>query len=245
MPVYPLRPGDYTAPDSWFQVFTQQPVRSLIVRPPRCSVARDRRVRFEGKAWSGAGDVSRVELSHDHGATWLPVTLAPPANKWAWQRWEANVTLPSLGHWEVFVRATDHTGAAQPMLVPGWNPGGYGNNQAMKIDIQVLPPVVLPGEPRAAGLPQPVAGVEGERAAAQLLVGDEPRHAFAEPAAGADGESAALGLLGDDQRRIGASPRLMLLAACVVVALAAGLRVLGGYGLSPEGGSGAGYVSLH
>mmetsp|Transcript_176029 Transcript_176029/g.559170 ORF Transcript_176029/g.559170 Transcript_176029/m.559170 type:complete len:663 (+) Transcript_176029:156-2144(+) len=138
IPKYPLKPGDYKAPDEWFKVFTQQPVRSLIVRPPRCSVTPSPLVRLEGKAWSGAGDVTSVHLSYDSGATWIATRLSPPANKWAWQRWAANLTLPSPGAWNIFVRASDHTGATQPMLVPGWNPGGYGNNQVMKIDIQVL-----------------------------------------------------------------------------------------------------------
>jgi len=138
VPRYPIRPGDYTAPDEWFEVFTQQPVRSLIVRPSRCSVTRSPHVKLEGKAWSGAGDVVMVELSYDAGLTWTPARLSPPANKWAWQRWTANITLPSQGVWNIFVRATDHTGATQPMLVPSWNPGGYANNQMMKIDVEVL-----------------------------------------------------------------------------------------------------------
>jgi hypothetical protein len=138
VPIYPLRPGDYTAPDSWFKVFTQQPVRSLIVSPPRCSTSHTQNITVSGKAWSGAGDVQQVELSIDAGRTWRLAALSAPANTYAWQAWSAAIVLPSQGIWDIYARATDHTGATQPMVVPGWNPGGYGNNQVMKVDVQVL-----------------------------------------------------------------------------------------------------------
>jgi len=100
-------------------------------------VTNDHHIAVSGKAWSGAGDVKRVDLSYDNGATWREAALQPPHNKWAWQRFEANLTLPSPGVWNLLVRATDHMGNMQPMLVPSWNPGGYGNNQVMSVDIEV------------------------------------------------------------------------------------------------------------
>jgi len=136
---FPIRPGRYNAPDSWFKIFTQQPVRSLIVRPPRCTVTHSRVVQLEGKAWSGAGDITKVEVSYDVGLTWTVALLSSPFNKWAWQSWAVNISVPSHGLWNFYARATDHTGATQPMLVPSWNPGGYGNNQAMQVDVEVLP----------------------------------------------------------------------------------------------------------
>ena len=100
------------------KIFTQQPVRSLIVRPTRCTVTHSLNVSVEGKAWSGAGDVVKVELSYDNGESWGLATLALPHNKWAWQRFEASLSLPGPGVWNILARATDHTGARQPMLVP-------------------------------------------------------------------------------------------------------------------------------
>ena len=70
--------------------------------------------------------------------TWKRALLASPSNKWAWQRWSCNISLPSAGVWDVLARATDSTGATQPMLVPPWNPGGYGNNQVMKVDLEIV-----------------------------------------------------------------------------------------------------------
>ena len=109
-------------------------------------------------AWSGAGAITNVDLSHD-GVAWLPAALAPPPNAFAWQGWQATVTVPTVGFWSIFARATDHTGAVQPMLVPPWNPGGYGNNQVMSLDITVVAPgAVRPPQPpvgkRPCWLPQ-------------------------------------------------------------------------------------------
>lgn len=114
------------------------PVKSMITSPPRCHVTNDFDVLVEGKAWSGAGDVTLVELSWDQGRTWTAATLSPPVNKWAWQSWFLKVVLPSPGVHFIFARATDHTGAMQPLLSPQWNPGGYFNNQAMKVDVEVI-----------------------------------------------------------------------------------------------------------
>jgi sulfite oxidase len=161
LPKRPLRPGDYGAPDADFAIFTTQPVRSLIVRPPRCTATSNATVAFSGKAWSGSGDVRRVELTHDSGLTWIPAAVEPPANRWAWQSWELTLALPSPGVWYVHARATDETGVTQPMLATAWNPGGYANNQAMQVDVEVLPaaatlktddggPLAAPDTPDAA-----------------------------------------------------------------------------------------------
>jgi len=123
-----------------------------------CSTVDNRTIVLSGKAWSGAGAITNVDLSHD-GVAWLPAALEPPPNAYAWQGWQATVTVPTVGFWSIFARATDHTGAVQPMLVPPWNPGGYGNNQVMSLDITVVAPgAVQPPQPpvgkRPCWLPQ-------------------------------------------------------------------------------------------
>jgi hypothetical protein len=37
-------------------------------------------VNLAGKAWSGAGDVTKVELSFDNGNNWLPTSLSAASN---------------------------------------------------------------------------------------------------------------------------------------------------------------------
>ena len=79
----------------------------------------------------------KVELSYDRGLSWVATELAAPVNTYAWQNFTGVVVLPGPGWWVIHARATDHTGAQQPMLVPSWNPGGYGNNQCMSVDVEV------------------------------------------------------------------------------------------------------------
>ena len=48
------------------------------------------------------------------------------------------VKLPEEGYYEVWARATDSNGTAQPMLLPGWNPKGYLNNASHRIAVKQL-----------------------------------------------------------------------------------------------------------
>ena len=41
------------------------------------------------------------------------------------------------GYFEIWARATDSAGRAQPMVLPGWNPKGYLNNACHRIAVQV------------------------------------------------------------------------------------------------------------
>jgi DMSO/TMAO reductase YedYZ molybdopterin-dependent catalytic subunit len=116
-------------------------VRSLIAPPgipefqPRVRRVRAGAVTLEGRAWSGAGEVFRVEVSTDDGATWDDATLEEPLGPRAWRRFafEWNAT---PGRTVIVSRATDATGATQP-LDPVWNAGGYGNNAVHRVEVLV------------------------------------------------------------------------------------------------------------
>ena len=79
-----------------------------------------------------------MDVSYDFGATWVKCDLKKPRNKYAWQRWHAVLELPQKGYYDLWSRATDHTGKMQPMLVPGWNPEGYCNNAMHRIAIKAV-----------------------------------------------------------------------------------------------------------
>jgi hypothetical protein len=117
-------------------IIESMPVKSLITSPET-----GRRIKpgtaFEvrGHAWAGDLDVSQVDVSLDFGATWQRATLERPANKYAWQHWRADLTLPEAGYFEVWARATDSEGAMQPPVTPGWNPKGYLNNMQHRIAV--------------------------------------------------------------------------------------------------------------
>ncbi|WP_417601819.1 sulfite oxidase [Pararhodobacter oceanensis] len=133
MPAYPVAPGT-EVPEEDMVIMTDMPVKSLITFPQSGTQApAGAATEVRGHAWSGSGDIASVDVSIDFGATWIPAELEPAVNKFAWQRFRANVTLPEAGYYEVWARATDMTGEAQPPVVPGWNPRGYGNNMQHRI----------------------------------------------------------------------------------------------------------------
>ena len=68
---------------------------------------------------------------------YLVASLDAPANRLAWQRFRAEVAFPEAGYYEIWARATDSAGVAQPMVLPGWNPKGYLNNACHRIAVLV------------------------------------------------------------------------------------------------------------
>ena len=58
--------------------------------------------------------------------TRVPCTLIVPS-----------VKLPSEGYFELWVRATDSRGVAQPHVATNWNPQGYGSNPFHRIAVLV------------------------------------------------------------------------------------------------------------
>ena len=77
-----------------------------------------------------------VHVSVDFGATWIKADLSPAPNNHSWQRWNAKATLSKHGYYEVWARATDTKGTAQPFAV-AWNPKGYLNNSMHRIALRV------------------------------------------------------------------------------------------------------------
>ena len=76
-----------------------------------------------------------MEISTDAGASWTPAKLTGPVHKYAWRRFEQQVTLREGVH-TILSRATDERGVTQP-IVPAWNPSGYLWNAPDRIDVTV------------------------------------------------------------------------------------------------------------
>jgi DMSO/TMAO reductase YedYZ molybdopterin-dependent catalytic subunit len=136
VPCRPVAPGTTVADDD-LCIIESMPVKSLVTFPRSgISTNAGKPLTLRGKAWAGDRSVQSVAVSIDFGQTWQPARLAPAPNRLAWQSWEAAVTLPMPGYYEVWARATDDAGVSQPMLVPGWNPKGYLNNACHRIAVQ-------------------------------------------------------------------------------------------------------------
>jgi DMSO/TMAO reductase YedYZ molybdopterin-dependent catalytic subunit len=90
-------------------------------------------VEILGRAWSGDAEVKRVEFAVD--GAWQDAVLEAPAGVLAWRGWRAQWRAAPGAH-ELRCRATDATGAIQP-LEPPWDVTGFGNNAAQKVEVAV------------------------------------------------------------------------------------------------------------
>jgi DMSO/TMAO reductase YedYZ molybdopterin-dependent catalytic subunit len=136
VPKFPVKPGAKVA-DKDMKIIEEMPVKSIITHPRSGLKTSSRKLTLRGHAWTGFKKIEKVEVTFDFGKTWQDAKVSEAKNPFAWQRWEAQVELPSKGYFEIYARATDDTGASQPMLVPGWNPKGYLNNASPRIAVEV------------------------------------------------------------------------------------------------------------
>ena len=137
-PCTPVEPAN-DVPNSNMCVIEEMPIKSLITYPASgAKFTFGDKVEIRGNAWSGIGDVKEVFVSIDFGATWIKANLKKPLNKYAWQRFSANLKFPSKGYYELWARAVDKKGVSQPMVIPGWNPKGYLNNATHRIAVKIV-----------------------------------------------------------------------------------------------------------
>ncbi len=138
VPCKSVAPGTEVSPEEMC-IIESMPVKSLVTYPKSGALlAQGKTLSIRGHAWAGELAVAQVDYSIDFGATWQRAQLEKPVNRLAWQHWKAQVALPAKGYYEVWARATDEVGNAQPMVVPGWNPKGYLNNACHRIAVKVV-----------------------------------------------------------------------------------------------------------
>ena len=139
MPKNPVAPG--TRPKkSEMEVITAMNVKSMITRPAAMAKAdSDKPLNIAGHAWAGDRRVDKVLVSIDYGINWLATTLKQPPNRHAWSRFEKTVTLERPGYHEIWARAFDDAGDAQPLRQP-WNPKGYLGNVIHRVPVTVARP---------------------------------------------------------------------------------------------------------
>ena len=137
VPCKPVAPGE-SVNDTDMCIIESMPVKSLITYPKSgATFPKSKSLKIRGHAWAGELEVSKMEYSIDFGATWIACKLEKPVNRLAWQHFSAEIGFPKAGYYEVWARATDSRGKAQPMLLPGWNPKGYLNNACHRIAVKV------------------------------------------------------------------------------------------------------------
>jgi DMSO/TMAO reductase YedYZ molybdopterin-dependent catalytic subunit len=105
----------------------------------RARIVRPGPVTLEGRTWSGRAPVVGVDVSTDHGRTWVPAELDPPdGHPWAWRRWR-QTWHAEPGRHTIGARAVTDDGQVQP-ADQAWNRGGFANNATHWIPVACIEP---------------------------------------------------------------------------------------------------------
>jgi DMSO/TMAO reductase YedYZ molybdopterin-dependent catalytic subunit len=117
----------YEWPDREHERVTLMRVRARITDPVPGATIATGEYTVRGKAWSGTGPVTDVDVSFTGEGDWHPAKLEPPKGPYQWQDWSLDWDASDIGRHSLRARATDAAGNVQPD-VPPWNRLGYGNN---------------------------------------------------------------------------------------------------------------------
>jgi hypothetical protein len=80
------------------------------------AVSVNSNVRIHGAAWTGVGEIAKVEVSADNGNSWKEAKLLGESKLNAWRLWEFNWETPTRsGKATLIARATDSKGRTQPV----------------------------------------------------------------------------------------------------------------------------------
>ena len=137
VPCKPVAPGEKVKEEDMC-IIESMPIKSIITYPKTgATIKKGSSLKIRGHAWAGELEVAKVEYSLDFGSTWKTCETEKIVNRFAWQHFSVSIKFTEKGYYEVWARATDSQGTAQPMILPGWNPKGYLNNASHRIAIKV------------------------------------------------------------------------------------------------------------
>ncbi len=101
------------------------------------TVSANSNVRVHGAAWTGDGEITKVELSTDGGSTWRSAKLIGESKPGAWRLWEFDWKTPAKpGKATLIARATDSNGRTQP-VERDLDRGTYMINHLLSIEVEV------------------------------------------------------------------------------------------------------------
>jgi DMSO/TMAO reductase YedYZ molybdopterin-dependent catalytic subunit len=115
---------------------TSMRVRSIILEPESGTKLEEDQIQITGIAWTGVGEITKIDLSFDEGQSWVATKLRPADSGYGMTRWEYVWRPDRKGTITIIARAYDSKGNEQP-LESRWNKGGYGNNVSHRITISI------------------------------------------------------------------------------------------------------------
>jgi len=127
----------YEWPDRPHERVELMRVRARITDPAAAAVVPEGTYTVRGKAWSGTGPITNVDISLTGDGDWYPAQVEEPKGPSQWQNWWYEWKAEGVGRKTLRARATDAAGNVQPD-VPPWNRLGYGNNavEVMYVDVR-------------------------------------------------------------------------------------------------------------
>ncbi|MFZ0780224.1 MAG: sulfite oxidase [Candidatus Sulfotelmatobacter sp.] len=134
-PNQPAKPGDAVKPEDTHPL-TALNVKSVISGPSEGASLKAGKIAVHGAAWAGEGDITKVEISTDGGASWSPAKLGHDQAHYAWRLWSYDWKAGQSGDYTIQSRATDSLGRTQPTTAV-WNPSGYLYNAVDQVKIHV------------------------------------------------------------------------------------------------------------
>jgi DMSO/TMAO reductase YedYZ molybdopterin-dependent catalytic subunit len=126
----------YEWPDRPHEPVTLMRVRARITDPVPGAAISVGKYTVRGKAWSGTGPITRVDVAVTGEGEWHPAQLEPPKGPYQWQSWSFEWIANEIGRQTLRARATDAMGNVQPEASP-WNRLGYGNNAVDVVHVDV------------------------------------------------------------------------------------------------------------
>src|SRR2546421_1225682 len=126
----------YEWPDRAHEPVVLMRVRARITNPAHGATIAAGTCTMRGKAWSGTGPITKVEISLTGEGEWHPARVDPPKGPYQWQDWSFAWEATDVGRHSLRARATDAAGNVQPD-VPPWNRLGYGNNAVEVLYVDV------------------------------------------------------------------------------------------------------------
>jgi DMSO/TMAO reductase YedYZ molybdopterin-dependent catalytic subunit len=117
---------------------TEMQIKAQIAHPAEGEVVTaNSNVRVRGAAWTSDGEITKVDLSTDGGATWNEAKLLGESKLNAWRLWEFDWETPSKpGKQTLIARATDSNGRRQPVQ-RDLDRGTYMINHLLSIEVEV------------------------------------------------------------------------------------------------------------
>jgi DMSO/TMAO reductase YedYZ molybdopterin-dependent catalytic subunit len=96
------------------ELITTIGVKSMVTSPRDDQTTLPRGLHvIRGRAWSGGGSITNVEVSVDGGTSWHAAHIEEPRERWMWVRW-SYLWDAAPGRYHVMSRATDEVGRVQP-----------------------------------------------------------------------------------------------------------------------------------